>query len=486
MSYEHLLDAKKQLVVLVGQSKSNIGAGHETVKNTFLGGMRDGESWGLRRWLSKHGGALKICNDLELIFQAIQKLNRGNETTNLLAKKLRPLASNAKDKLKRNVPQPYQELSSAHPYLPFFHRLESALCGLSNFDPEDDDVVIIDDEDEIEEVKTQINIKLNNSAGRKRELKIENENKKTSNRPSKRRMSSQIVQKPATSKNFSYIHQPHDEDEDSSDVEIVCIVDKNGNTSTAHNENEHEKNTNSSRECQSNSWICEQCQLCNDKIFRNRCIFCGKEKSEYTSGKQRIPAHQSIQSGQYNYLSAFEMAQKLQYLAKEIAKDGVPFRQHTHRFWTAKENYAFVLHLFVDFLQKQESQRYIDPIDQEKLKSTGQPDYSSIIVNPLCFRDIFNSLFNSYETKNAMALLSNTKLTWDMWDGKDLIEAMDLVLLNSLAYYGKISSSIRSNTLSLRNKFWYQIHERVCGKSGRFLPIKRDEGSSFVVRKGYH
>eukprot|EP00550_Attheya_septentrionalis_P011912 CAMPEP_0198302624 /NCGR_PEP_ID=MMETSP1449-20131203/55954_1 /TAXON_ID=420275 /ORGANISM="Attheya septentrionalis, Strain CCMP2084" /LENGTH=85 /DNA_ID=CAMNT_0044005041 /DNA_START=14 /DNA_END=268 /DNA_ORIENTATION=- len=58
------------------------------------------------------------------------------------------MAKQASNRLKNDVPQAYQEVSSAHPYLPFFHRLESCLSRLSNFDPEDDDVICIDDEDD--------------------------------------------------------------------------------------------------------------------------------------------------------------------------------------------------------------------------------------------------------------------------------------------------------------------------------------------------
>jgi hypothetical protein len=129
--------------------------GCEVMKNTFLGGMKDGESWGLRKWLSKNGGALQICNDCECILNACQKLDRSKSDTSKLAGRLRPLAKKALTKLKSDVPSSYQEISSAHPYLPFFHRLESTLKGMSNFDPDDDDVICIDDNDEIEEVKAK-------------------------------------------------------------------------------------------------------------------------------------------------------------------------------------------------------------------------------------------------------------------------------------------------------------------------------------------
>merc|ERR1740124_904423 len=138
---------------LCSDSKRVEYQGCEVMKNTFLGGMKDGESWGLRKWLSKHGGALHICNDLECILRSCQDLERSLETTRKLGERLRPLAQQALERLRNDVPASYQEHSTAHPYLPFFHRLESALKGMANFDPEDDDVICIDDDDEIEEVK---------------------------------------------------------------------------------------------------------------------------------------------------------------------------------------------------------------------------------------------------------------------------------------------------------------------------------------------
>lgn len=125
-------------------------SGCDAMKNSFLGGMREGQSWGLRKWLSKNGGALVICNDLELILGAIRKLDKSLPTTKRMAEIIRPRAKQAFDRLKADVPKAYQAHSSAHPYLPFFHRLEGVLKGLATFDPEDDDVVCLDDESDEE------------------------------------------------------------------------------------------------------------------------------------------------------------------------------------------------------------------------------------------------------------------------------------------------------------------------------------------------
>ena len=155
MEADVLTKATQEIQKLCNDAQNVQYQGCEAMKNAFLGGMKDGESWGLRKWLSTHGGALHICNDLECILHACQKLDRSAETTIKLSERLRPLAKQALDRLKNDVPASYREISTAHPYLPFYHRLESALKGMASFDPEDDDVICIDDEDEIEEVKAK-------------------------------------------------------------------------------------------------------------------------------------------------------------------------------------------------------------------------------------------------------------------------------------------------------------------------------------------
>jgi len=173
MTAKNLEAAFKELQKLCDNSHAAQHQGCEAVKNTFLGGMKDGESWGLRKWLSKHGGALQICNDFECILNSCQKLDRTLDTTRKLGEMLRPTASQALKQLKSEVPPSYQEQSSAHPYLPFFHRLESALRGMSDFDPEDDDVICIDDDDELEAIKSTAPSDANTPKKRKPEAKAD-------------------------------------------------------------------------------------------------------------------------------------------------------------------------------------------------------------------------------------------------------------------------------------------------------------------------
>ena len=156
MAREYLIEAKIAMEVLVHDANTAIPQGCEQVKNAFLGGMRENESWGLRKWLSKHGGANSICNDLEEVHRNVKALKKDEQTTIRLAGMLRPIAKQAHDRLKKDVPQAYQEQSSAHPYLPFFHRLEACLKQMATYDPEKEDDVIcldLDSSDDDEAVK---------------------------------------------------------------------------------------------------------------------------------------------------------------------------------------------------------------------------------------------------------------------------------------------------------------------------------------------
>jgi hypothetical protein len=145
MPTDHLQTATNAIRQLLVETKKSESLGCDQMKVAFLGGMREGQSWGLRNWLSKYGSALQVCNELEMILIAMQKLDPSSTFTIDLASQTRKEASYARNRLLQEVPKAYQQFSSAHPFLPFFHRLDAALKGLAEFDPEDDDVVILDD-----------------------------------------------------------------------------------------------------------------------------------------------------------------------------------------------------------------------------------------------------------------------------------------------------------------------------------------------------
>ena len=80
---------------------------------------------------------------------------------------------------------------------------------------------------------------------------------------------------------------------------------------------------------------------------------------------------------------------------------------------------------------------------------------------------------------------------WNMWNGRHLIEAIDLVLLNSLAYNNNGNANdkeqLRTETESLRKVLWdgvngmlkegLQPHER-----REHLPARRSPNSEFVKK----
>lgn len=100
------------------------------------------------------------------------------------------------------------------------------------------------------------------------------------------------------------------------------------------------------------------------------------------------------------------------------------------------------------------------------MNSAGQR-YCDIIKNPLCFRDIVYSLvdMDKAHTKSdgphqpcGSGILSESGLVrWDMWRGFDLLQAIDLVFLNALAFNGKEKTRVRSQTNRLRRILWDEI-----------------------------
>ena len=258
-----LTKATEEISSLIQEAQKVQSQGPEAMKNTFLGGMKDGESWGLRKWLSKHGGALHICNDLECILNACQKLERGKETTIQLSQRLRPLAKQALTRLKSDVPPSYQQVSTAHPYLPFFHRLESALKGMANFDPEDDDVICIDDDDEIEQEKAK-------AAPPKKRAATFYDSPTTVEPFAKR-------SKTTTTEDYEPVQfgrdgtppikNPFDSDgDDDSVIEILGVKPAAGDLyGTVGDGNDH--------------WRCSRCSMLN-VICSNQCCMCSKTRQE--------------------------------------------------------------------------------------------------------------------------------------------------------------------------------------------------------------
>jgi hypothetical protein len=150
MDVKELTKAERELEVVSNHAKK--GENWTEMKQLFIGGMAGGHSSGLYAWVSDLGHARSICCDLECILQAsCKQLDPSLDTTRKLAVILRSMATSTLGHLMKHVPNHYHLHSSTaaasshnkHPPPPYCHRLESALRGMSTFDPTDDDIVCV-------------------------------------------------------------------------------------------------------------------------------------------------------------------------------------------------------------------------------------------------------------------------------------------------------------------------------------------------------
>lgn len=466
MKTDDLKAAVKELEKLCSDAKAVERQGCDAVKNAFLGGMKDGESWGLRKWLSKHGGALHICNDIECILHACQKLDRSLDSTRKLSHRLRPLAKKSFSKLKTDVPASYQEHSSAHPYLPFFHRLEAALRGMSNFDPEDDDVICIDDDDEVEELKAQAAVKA-----------------VVANTPKKRKAA--ITQEPVTAPARASTASNSDTDEDS----VIEILDskrprqdankvKDAISSENGDGSEYMKELLTTFDDDQSTTDLFNQVMEQDNLNLDMFAAAGKDSFDLAAGLDRLAVY--YDQNQHNM----------------IRPSNIP----GNSFWDGADQYACALRLFSEILRSPESSDYLESIDEGKLLQAGGPPYSSVIRHPLSFREIVTALIEETDDMDKNIRGCNGTLntaglsSWNMWRGNDLLQAIDLVFLNSLAY-GKATdegrSSNRSTTNKLRKLLWAGIKKVIDSRLAttdvesrrKCTPTRRGESSGFVVRK---
>jgi hypothetical protein len=514
MEADRLKVAVQDIHKLCQNAKQVEFQGCEVMKNTFLGGIKEGESWGLRKWLSTHGGARDVCNDLESILQGCQKLDRNDESTRKLSAILRPMAQQGVDRLKREVPVAYQKISTAHPYLPFFHRLESALKNMATFDPEDDDVICIDDDDEIEEAKA--------SAKRKRDVSTE-----------QGRNSVSAVKRSRLSPGF----------DSASGISAAAPADNDGHSDVEVWEGKlPARRSPQPVRPQPQEWRCLRCSMLNPADDSAQCILCGAPHPKDT--QQAAPAAEDVapvpldslltasvdddednfrraleqlanlddeewpdlgikagdhqlsglnENSQGRRLSASEMADELDQLAYVLESDqGATIRPPLlvyDSFWD--ERYANVLCLFASILRQRDSGRFLEPLDEHEQAINGLPRYSSIIRYPLCLRDIATALIGGRSGVYGLGILNVNGLDqrWNMWRGRDLIECIDLVFLNALAYNGKEKTRERSDINRLRRVLWDGVDNIVAlyyAKNLRdheVLPMRRGETSSLVVVK---
>jgi len=470
MPGDNLQKAYHGIKDLLADAKKVERTGCEGMKNTFLGGMRDGESWGLRRWLSKNGGALQICNDLELILGALRKLPKSVTTTKLFAEKIGPKAKVTYDKLKDEVPNAYQEVSSAHPYLPFFHRLESALKGLLEFNPNQDDVICLDDssdDDTILEVGncSDNTAEVHTNASIERNAEILFYNKSGLFESESPRYERSGTESPILLQGLVDEARKASFDNDS-DVELVGVKK-------------------SSLEESSNAVS----DILSAAAHRNKRNGTVPTNLNYSAYDQVYVAHVNQRKSMATALkSADELVGNVEKIvqALETGQDIRPqSAQGCRDFWTNPPcMFVVILRLIQKLISNTASHGFLDPVDAN--------EYNFLIKNPLCIRDIVSALCDddsceSYAVNGARIVRKTGVLEcsglkkWNMFEGNKLIQAVDLVFLNTLAFMGKSTDLPRKEVMKLRKYFWGQIRSRALGDKNN-IPTKRKESSGFVIR----
>jgi hypothetical protein len=180
----------------------------------------------------------------------------------------------------------------------------------------------------------------------------------------------------------------------------------------------------------------------------------------------------------------------------DIRPDNIEFDD----FWDENDHYAKALRLFAEVLRSPCASTYVEKVEDK--------EYAQIIKHPLCLREIFAALLedddgsNNFDEDNCALtrgssegrLLNQGLATWNLWKGLDLLQAIDLVFVNSLAHGKALDegrSSRRSQTNKIRKVFWdgikQVIDESVANADPEMkkkcTPTRRGESSGFVVHK---
>jgi len=461
MGSDDMDQALDGLRTLVSDAQRCQGQGCEAVKNAFLGGMKDGQSWGLRKWLSTNGKALTSCTLFECLLSSVKKLPKDDKTRKL-ASIMGPPAQNALARLRGDIPKSYQEVSSAHPFLPFFHRLEAALKGIAQFDPDDDDVICLDDSsDEEADAKPAPPV---------------------TNRKRNRTVFDLSEASPVTNK-------PQKDDSSSSGesdaVSVVEIV---------------EREVKDTKPCVEQVWECANCKLSNGAATQV-CATCLLPRNYIMETHAPVTWPKPIDR-QAACLAADNMAENVERLADviECQPGFLGMQSSASSFWDGS-NYSKALRFLVRILRSSDSMHFVDRVEEDKTRKAEHTSYNRVIKHPLSFRDIVGSLLLNEEDEldgppntNDGKLPNRGLSSWNMWHGMDLLQAIDLVFLNSLAFgkvVGEGKSKHRSATNKLRKSFWSAITKIVddeimtdAQRKRDYMPTRRSESSGFVIYKG--
>jgi len=527
--------------------------------------MREGQSWGLRKWLSTNGGALAICNDLELIMGALRKLDKSAPSTIRLAEIVRPRAQLIFDRLKADVPKAYQEHSSAHPYLPFFHRLEGVLKGIATFDPTDDDVVCLDDSDDEDDIKPTP-VKSESDAGivptgatpglgsKRPSVSAKSDDSSMMDASTTKRIKREgsdlsgfsgfnqafgnVLEKLAdesdtggtgTSGQSSTPAQKEEVETidllDSSDEEDEVgskllagpagaptgesAIDSKLPPAAANMPQMASPNTFASK-----GWRCSQCTYLNEANAK-RCVMCEDDDDDEDFDNDALL--QALMNGTFandvgdhatsaNSIMGGSGATAVQDIntasTPPYTADGLctkldaiitGFGSNMHYMlrpcevdttaeqWNTDNAYVWVLKFFKMILRRPESRSLINPADETALFLAGHPSFSSVIRHPFCFADIVEALATPKE--RGSHLWGDGKLSslpkCNLWEGRDLLEAIDLVIVNSLAYFGDRDSDKKAMSQKLRAYFWKTLE---CAHNKSTLPRRRKPSEKFIQK----
>jgi hypothetical protein len=476
-----LTEAYNGLLQLRSEAANAQTQGSEAVKSHFLGGMKDGESWGLRKWLSRHGGALHVCTDVECIVSVCRQLD--DSVLQRMSQLLRPAGRTVLHQLQTEIPTSYQAHSTAHPYLPYFHRLEAALRNLSTLGEANDIICLDSDDDDDDDVQLIVPPKKTAASHKQAPAPIR--------KPAAAAITAAaVVAVPQQQQHHQQLHKRSrvhafaDDDNDDNDDDVdngsldtkpparknlaeqpVFIKQDEDEEDDADNNNHvnNNNNNNNGDNDDDGSSSGESCDDAVEVIDNNPWPF----QPLTDSGLVRRLVTQV-----YQLAEAWDANQLMR-----------PPHVHASPFWRGNR-FAEALRLFADLLDARQHATMsflAEPTDDNACVKAGQPPFSHVVKHPIAFRCIVNSLLDRSGNLPDKSLAS-----WNMFDGKDMLQAIDLVFLNSLAY-GKMvnaETSVRQEINQLRKVLWAGIHKMKAQKND--LPTRRVETSGFIVYRDHY
>lgn len=399
----------------------------DAVKASFLGGMKDGESWGLRKWLARHGGGLGVCTDLECVLARWRAMygNADDPTAERLGRWVRPVAKHVLNQLQTEIPSSYQKHSTAHPYLPYFHRLEAALKNMARYG-EKEEVICLDSDDDEDDVVEVV------EAPRQKKRPAED-----SKPPARARPHPRSTTAAANTTSPLLQHPPPQHDSASSSGESVA-------------------------------------------------------GEEIEVVQRTAPWPLPLLDVRHSHDAALHLGQQVYDLARRWENNHCirPPCVQASPFWT--HHFSAALRLFADLLTQHPhaSMHFMDTVQDDACIQHGhEVPFSHSIKHPIGWSDIGASLLD----EKGILRRDRTLDHWNMYNAKELLQAIDLVMLNHLAYAkvhisndASSTSRCRALTNPLRKLLWNGIqgilHQNK-NADKRDTPTRRTETSGFVIYK---